>query len=100
MAAATARGLGDSLQAELSGLLGRTGAIEIEPTTDDVPKINLVDVEAFVAKALARRPELAAARARRAFRSKEHSRNARPGSRRRSASASRASAWCSGSRAS
>jgi len=62
--AATAKGLGDSLEAELRGLLGRTGAIEIEPTTDEVPKIDIVDVEALVAKALVHRPELAAARAR------------------------------------
>jgi cobalt-zinc-cadmium efflux system outer membrane protein len=61
---ATSRGLAGALEAELGGLLGRTGAVAIEPTVDEVPAVGAFDVDALVKKALEERPELAAARAR------------------------------------
>ena len=61
---AGAVGLAASLEADLAALLGRTGAAAIEPLTDDTPVVPTVDPGALVAKALARRPELTALRAR------------------------------------
>lgn len=66
---ATSRGLAASLEADLAGLLGRTGAPAIEPTVEDVPAVADLDVDTLVKLGLERRPELAAARARqRSFR--------------------------------
>ncbi len=62
---AKSNGLVAALEAQLAGLMGRTGGTAIEPATDDAPKIESYDTEALVAKALADRPELLAARARR-----------------------------------
>jgi cobalt-zinc-cadmium efflux system outer membrane protein len=61
---ATSKSLVTSLEADLAGLLGRTGAQTIEPTVEDVPAVADLDVEALVKDGLERRPELAAARAR------------------------------------
>lgn len=60
-----AKALADALQAQLAGLLGRTGPAEIEPTTTDVPANDAdLDVDALVKEAIEKRPELAAARSR------------------------------------
>lgn len=61
---ATSKALVGSLEADLAGLLGRTGAVALEPAVDDVPGVADADVEALVKLGLERRPELAAARAR------------------------------------
>lgn len=62
---AKAGALASSLESDLTGLLGRTGAVALEPSTDDVPKIETFAVTALLEKALDQRSELAIARARR-----------------------------------
>ncbi len=61
---AKAQALAASLQAELAGLLGRTGASSIEAATDDVPKVETFSVDTLLTKASDQRAEIAVARAR------------------------------------
>lgn len=58
------KAIAEALEVQLAALLGRMAGTKIEPSTEEVPVVATLDASALVAKGLANRPEIAAARAR------------------------------------